>query len=540
MRSDYRPAPVELTDLQPEAESDRIGRYRVLRRLAVGGMGEVFLARHEGPAGFAKTLVVKRILKHLASDPRFIEMFVNEARIAALLSHPNVVQIFELGEDAGAYFIAMEYIAGRSLRAVGTALRARGQTLEPTMAARIAAQALHGLQYAHVLKDDRGRPLEIVHRDVSPDNILVGFGGAVKLLDFGIAKAVAAAREHTRTLRGKFAYMSPEQLRGEVLDRRADLYSMGVVLYELLTSRLPYTALSPSAILDGMGQPPARPSTHSPSVPRELEEIILTALAQDPARRFQSAEEMASALIEFASRHSETMSPGQMDGFLEELFGENAAAMAEGMRQRTRPLAGAEEAVTARSAVAPVVESQKTLGEGLFARGGRWPRVVVGSVAAALVALLGVAVFGPRSPVPIEEGSPAPKVEEAPPRPDLSAAVVAPRVAPEPVSSTGAGRGPDIRRMVRTQPVAARGEPKPRNGRVEVRVHPWAEVLLGGRSYGTTPLAAPLTVAAGRQMFVLRNSDLGVERRIFVTVPAGGEPVVLEANLMSAQPRSSR
>ncbi len=549
------------TSVELGEEGLRIGRYRVLRRLAVGGMGEVFLARHEGPAGFAKTLVVKRILEHLASDARFVEMFLNEARLAALLSHPNVVQIFELGEDKGSYFIAMEFIPGRSLRAIGAALRQRGKAIEATMAARLAAQALHGLHYAHELKDERGQPLKIVHRDVSPDNILVGFGGAVKMLDFGIAKAVAAAREHTRTLRGKFAYMSPEQLRGDVLDRRADVYSMGVVLYELLTGRLPYTALSPSAILERMAEPPMRPTQHTPELPQELEQIVLIALSQTPSERFQTAEEMAAALVEFASRHSETMSPGQLDGFLKELFGEDAASMVEGHRQRTRALEAPEELVTARSlqgippelplaAPPPALEVPSEHPGSLepepdasyteLRKPQAWRRALAFGAPAA--AIIGVVLA-----VALHDSGPAPLTEEelAPERAAAAAAKPRPAEKPAPPPVTAApAPAPADPPIVEAKPTEARrpardeasrtATRRPREGKVNVRVHPWAEVIFNGKSYGTTPLP-PLSVPAGRQSFVLKNSDLRVEKHVTVVVPAGGE-VALTANLMT-EPR---
>ncbi|MGQ0505438.1 MAG: protein kinase domain-containing protein [Myxococcaceae bacterium] len=316
---------MDLIGQSPESVSGlRIGKYKIVRRLAVGGMGEVFLARHEGPAGFSKTLVVKRILAHLASELQFVEMFLNEARLAAMVSHPNVVQIFELGEDEGSYFMAMEYIQGRSVRAIETKLQRSGRMFDPSLAAYLAAHALQGLHHAHEMRDDRGEPFQIVHRDVSPDNILIGYGGVVKLLDFGIAKAVAAAANQTGTLRGKFAYMSFEQLTGSPLDRRADIYSMGSVLYEMVTGQLPYVGAHPAFIASMMRTRPVAPSLHNPKVPLELDSILFKALAMEADKRFQTAEEMGDALMEFASRR-EKLTSIQVDSFLRRAFDEDSA-----------------------------------------------------------------------------------------------------------------------------------------------------------------------------------------------------------------------
>src|SRR5205823_15041286 len=178
--------------------SERLGKYRVIQLLATGGMGEVLLARHEGPAGFAKTVVVKKILRHLAHDQSFIDMFLNEARLAAQLTHPNIVQIFELGQEEDTWFIAMEYVHGRSLRVIKQQLLERKEVMAPWVAARLCSQALQGLHYAHTLTDERGKSLGVIHRDVSPDNVLVTFGGVVKLVDFGIAKPMNA-ESTTRT-----------------------------------------------------------------------------------------------------------------------------------------------------------------------------------------------------------------------------------------------------------------------------------------------------------------------------------------------------
>ncbi|RKG67094.1 serine/threonine protein kinase, partial [Corallococcus terminator] len=217
-----------------------IGKYQLIRKLATGGMAEVYLAKAAGPMGFKKTLVLKRILPHLAEEPAFVEMFLSEAKLAAQLEHPNIVQIFDFGEAGGSYFLAMELIDGPSLRKL--VKRAVEVPLPQTLCARLVASAAEGLAYAHEFRDSAtDEPLGLIHRDVSPDNILVSRQGAVKVVDFGIAK-VAGQKHRTQTgvVKGKLAYMPPEQLQAKPLDRRVDVYALGVVLYELLTGKRPF------------------------------------------------------------------------------------------------------------------------------------------------------------------------------------------------------------------------------------------------------------------------------------------------------------
>jgi serine/threonine protein kinase len=229
----------------------RLGKYQLLRKLATGGMAEVFLAKTDGPMGFEKLLVIKRILPHLAEDPQFVEMFLGEAKLAAQLNHPNLVQIFDFGRAEGSYFIAMEYIDGPTVRLLLARSRDVQRAVPFPIAARIVSSASEGLAYAHDFQDlGTGQPLHLIHRDVSPDNILIGRSGAVKLVDFGIAKATGQSHQtQAGTVKGKVAYMAPEQLRGEPLDRRVDLYGLGIVLYELCTGRLPYEADSDASMV---------------------------------------------------------------------------------------------------------------------------------------------------------------------------------------------------------------------------------------------------------------------------------------------------
>lgn len=220
-----------------------LGKYRLLRKIGAGGMAEIWKARAEGPAGFSKVVAIKRVLPDLAADDEFIEMFIDEAKLVATLSHPNIVQVIDFGEVPGAeagreYFIAMEYVPGQNLASVLRALWKQKLSLTPELAGYIALESARGLASAHAAKDSRGRPMQIVHRDVSPHNILVSWSGEVKVTDFGIAKvATALARTATGVFKGKLSYMSPEQARLEILDGRSDVFSLGIVFFEASCGR---------------------------------------------------------------------------------------------------------------------------------------------------------------------------------------------------------------------------------------------------------------------------------------------------------------
>ncbi|MCK6552493.1 serine/threonine protein kinase, partial [Myxococcota bacterium] len=282
---------------------ERIGRYEVLRKIATGGMAELFLAKQVGMEGFEKVVAIKRILAHLAFDEEFINMFRDEARIVAKLSHPNIVQIYDLGKSDDTYFIAMEYIPGRNLSSVAKKAKGKGVPLPPEYIARCMAQACEGLYYAHTRQDIDGRPLKIVHRDVSPQNIILAFSGGVKLVDFGIAKA-ATKIAHTRAgvLKGKYAYMSPEQIRGDEIDARSDLFAVGIVLYELLCGKRPFEKENSIQTLKAIVQEPHVDCRQLNSdIPDGLAQIIDKALVKSPHDRWSSAQELQLALEDFVA-----------------------------------------------------------------------------------------------------------------------------------------------------------------------------------------------------------------------------------------------
>jgi serine/threonine protein kinase len=277
----------------------RLGRYTLLSRLASGGMAEVYLARQEGAEGFEKLVAVKRILASYVEDKDFVTMFLDEGRLAGQLSHPHIVQTFDLGEDRGDYFIAMEYVAGESLSAITRALRAVGQLIDERVAVQLIAQAADALDYAHHKKDLKGEALGIVHRDVSPQNLLVTYEGQLKVLDFGIAKA---RNRHVRTetgqVKGKFSYMSPEQLGSGEVDGRSDVFALGIVAFELLTgTRLVGggdTAKS-MALISGLGRMP-RLSERRPNIDRRLDLIVGRAMERSLSQRYATAADFSRDL----------------------------------------------------------------------------------------------------------------------------------------------------------------------------------------------------------------------------------------------------
>ena len=293
------------------------GKYFLLEKLATGGMGEVFLARQEGPAGFEKILVVKKILNHLTENKEFVELFLGEARLAARMNHRNVVQVFELGEHQGTYFIAMEYVAGKSLREVVDAAGRRKERIPPEIARAIAEQICDGASYAHNLTDITGRSLNIIHRDLNPQNVLLGFGGDVKVIDFGIAKSeISTVKTEAGMIKGKFLYMSPEQSLAKPLDKRSDVFAIGITLYEMLCGQNPFHKSNIVLTLEAIQRTePSPPSELDPAL-APFDPILAKALAKDRERRYADASEMQEDLRRIVlPRASE-----RMTGFLTRLF----------------------------------------------------------------------------------------------------------------------------------------------------------------------------------------------------------------------------
>lgn len=284
---------------QPDEHSPRrVGRYVLYGELASGGMATVHFGRLSGPVGFSRTVAIKRLHPHFAKDPEFVTMFLDEARLCGRIRHPNVVPTLDVVTLAGEIFLVMEYVAGEALSRLLKAAAARSEPVDPRIAATIISSVLHGLHAAHQTKDEHGRDLGIVHRDVSPQNVLVGTDGVARVLDFGVAKA-AGRMQTTREgqVKGKIAYMPPEQLSGQPVTRQVDVYAASVVMWEALTGRRLFDGETEAIVLaralEGAVLPP---STFNPRVGRELDALVLRGLSRDPQGRFGTAREMALAI----------------------------------------------------------------------------------------------------------------------------------------------------------------------------------------------------------------------------------------------------
>lgn len=311
------------------------GKYLLLERVNVGGMAEVFIAKAFGVEGFERILAIKKILPTMAEDVEFITMFIDEARISVQLNHANIVHIHELGRHDDAYFIAMEYVAGRDLRTLLEWYRRRKEVMPTAQAVLIASKLCEGLDYAHRKRDARGLELGIIHRDVSPQNILVSYEGEVKIIDFGIAKA--ANRSQTTQagiLKGKFGYMSPEQVRGLPIDRRSDVFAVGVMLYEMLTGEKLFVGESDFSTLEKVRDADVPPLTrYNPNIPRGLENVVMKALAREPGDRYQWASDLQEDLMRFLLSGEAIYSAKHLSAFMKEAFSEDLIREGEKMER---------------------------------------------------------------------------------------------------------------------------------------------------------------------------------------------------------------
>jgi len=273
------------------------GKYFLMKKLAAGGMGEIFIAKQQGPAGFQKVLVVKKILPHLTESKEFIEAFLGEARLAAQMNHRNIVQVFELGEQDGAYFIAMEYVQGKTLRDVIDAAVRKKEKIPAELCRTMAEQICDGASYAHNLTDMTGRSLNLVHRDLNPQNVLISYTGDVKIIDFGIAKSeLSTVKTEAGMIKGKFVYMSPEQSLAKKLDKRSDIFSIGISLYEMLTSVNPFHKSNIVLTLESVQRYEPPPPSEYDAGYAPFDSIISSALAKDRDRRYSDAAEMQDDL----------------------------------------------------------------------------------------------------------------------------------------------------------------------------------------------------------------------------------------------------
>jgi serine/threonine protein kinase len=340
--------------------------YELLHPIAIGGMAELYLARSTGAGGFEKQLVIKRILPEHARDPEFVEMFLNEARIAATLQHTNVVHVYDFGCEGGSYFLAMEFLDGLDVRRILQALHQQNRPIPLEIAVAVVMGVAAGLHYVHEKSDADGKPLALVHRDVSPQNIIVTRDGGVKLVDFGIAKATLRASEtRAGALKGKLSYMSPEQCRLEPLDRRSDVFSLGIVLWELSVDRRLFRAKHDAAVVNAVSAVNVpRPSSFRHDYPPELERIVMKALAADREQRYRTAEAMLIELEAFAAERKLSTSPRAIATFMRELEVEPEPRAAPG---RTRVFGTSDRRDRRRRGIARAIVAAGVVAAGIAA-----------------------------------------------------------------------------------------------------------------------------------------------------------------------------
>ncbi len=513
---------------------ERLGKYQLVRKLATGGMAEVFLARAEGPMGFAKKLVVKRILPQFCEDQGFVNMFLGEAKLAAELNHPNVVQIFDFGEVDGRFFIAMELIDGPNLRVLNNAARAHGATIGFEYCAKLVAAAAEGLHYAHELKDPQGKPINLVHRDISPDNILVSRQGTVKVVDFGIAKASSSPNlTRSGVLKGKMAYMPPEQLGRKPLDRRVDIYALGVVLYELVTGSMPFDATSEVSIIQAVmsESPLERVSARRGDVPKALDDIITKCLDKNRDYRFATGRELQVALERFILSSGHPITTGE----LSELVGKLVPPMpsdTEIPAPRATDVSGeivldktfqrSDGDKLSKTDLSQVAHPEPRTGPPVKS-GSRGAVMVLAAAVALLVLAVGVWVAvkkplgggGGGTGIPVAEAPDAGAAVTPPPHEAKDAAVELADAGPAAVDA-GAPPVADAGPAVETHhpvPVPTRAVP------VEFRIRPFAIVYVDGKEIGETPFA-PVTMTLGRHKIRLVNAKLHKDQVIeFVVKP---------------------
>ena len=370
----------------PIADAAASNRYEILARLATGGMAELFLARATAPDGDVRHVVLKRVLPSRTHDPQFVTMFLDEARLAIQLDHPNIVRVFDIGQLGSSYFFTMEYVHGENVRTVLQRVHGLRRRIPLAHAITIAAGAASGLHHAHDRADPHGKPLGIVHRDVSPANIMVGFDGAVKLVDFGVAKATVRSTEtRAGTIKGKIAYLSPEQCIGnKPVDRRSDVFALGIVFYELLVVQRLFRRESDFATMAAIvtdDVPP--PSVCRPDIPPALDAVVMRALAKTPDQRYPTAGAFLDSLEHAARASGVELSVGSLGQYLKELFGERPEPWIELESQHELP---SVVTVTGESMI--VLPPDKPVSQLVSPWGGPGARTGAGDVASIEAALI--------------------------------------------------------------------------------------------------------------------------------------------------------
>jgi serine/threonine-protein kinase len=436
----------------------RFGRYAVLGHVADGGMGSVYLGRAEGAYGFERLVAIKTIRRQFGGDERFRQMFLDEVRILSRIEHPNVARVFDVGADGDAPYLVLEWIDGDSVAALLRAANERDEPLPLSHAIRIVAEACSGLHAAHELADAVGRPLGVVHRDVSPQNILVSTGGDVKVIDFGVAKARdRLAETRDGTLKGRINYMAPEHVLGREVDRRADVFALGALLYELLSGRAPYAASNEAATLHQLvqGEPPVPlPASVPPGVAR----VVSRALGHDPAERYATADELRRALLEAVDPGTAAAARGDLASLTRRLLAERIDAR----RTLVRSATGASMASPASSARHSTLRRlRQSVGGAIVGA------TLMGAVVLSLVELRPASGTMARAPVPSGAAAiaaaPAPAPRTAPASPvSIASSASSESVAAPPPAMPHDAPAPRVP-VRRTVPASVAPTPGPRH-----------------------------------------------------------------------------
>jgi len=526
-------SPVDDSEKPERTDPQRIGRYELCFELASGGMASVYLARIDGVSGFEKLVALKRIHRHLAKQKGYVDMFLDEARIASRITHANVCSVFDFGEADGEHYIAMEYLVGEPLsRLMSRAARDQNQRRSPLLPlrmARIIADACEGLHAAHELKDANGDLLHVVHRDVSPRNLFVTYDGAVQVVDFGIASA-SQRLHHTSTgqLKGTFAYMAPEQLAARPIDRRVDIWALGVALWEMLAVKRLFkrdtTANTIHSVLYDEIQPP---SDYRFQVPEELDRIVLKALQRDPKARWRTAREMGQALRQFLGTQKEIMGPAELSDWMEEVFPQGEARKSQLMEIARMASTSLPTMPQANDMDATLTATDVRLAgatEIVEPRSRR--RKLRAASALGAVAVLVAIVFGIDGFETQVASDDAPEVETSTPLPPLEALNEAESMS---------GGEPEVRAEEAGEPTP--GEPraeampqakKRTRSKQRAKAQPgtinlvtrggWAEIYEGKKSLGSTPRR--LTLSSGRHKLVLKPFGTDKPKTVYVLVEA--------------------
>jgi serine/threonine-protein kinase len=539
----------------------QVGKYQLVSKLATGGMAEVFLAKVAGPMGFEKTLVLKRILPHLAEDSQFVRMFFTEARVAAQLNHPHIVQTFDFGQAEGTYYLAMEHIDGPDLRTLSARATQAGEQLPPAFCAKLISAACEGLAFAHDFVDpSTGWHLEIIHRDISPDNLLLSRQGTLKIVDFGIAKATNQNHKtQAGLIKGKIAYMPPEQLQGQPLDRRADVYALGVVLYELLTGKYPFEASTDVSMMQAILFEPLIPvASRRPDLPEALFHILERALAKVREQRYPDCVTFQSDLERFILSTGQPMGARELAQWVERLCprstglvklpaasGEADAIALEPttISRQGLPAVGAPPAalIALAGSEAEPAQLERTLFQTALPEktvDSQWEEVVPRarrSYTGLGVALGSLALLAAGGGVLLFRGDTAPATAQPQPVVPPPQPMPPPPPPPQPVAEV-AERPPEPRpeQPVETQePTAVQPARRKvaQKARLEFRIRPHAIVFLDGKALGQTPFPA-IQASIGTHTVRLINRDLDRDITRTIEVKAG-QPNIFKYDFLS-------